>query len=146
MVSPFHHGMQFYLVGSGSRKEMKNKHQEKSRNPIMRGRLTAEKIIEIHDDIIERYGGTEGILNQGTIEYLVYQLDRKNDVFKKAALALETIIIKHPFLEGNKRTAFEVADFLLRYEEYHIHANEEEIQHALLRIAKYQCTVKEIEE
>jgi len=107
--------------------------------------FTTQNITEIHNDIIERYGGTKWILNQGTIDYLVYLLNTKRDVFKKAALVMEQIIIGHPFMDGNKRTAFEVTDILLRGNGYHIHAAEEEILHALLKIAKYECTVEEIE-
>lgn len=108
--------------------------------------MTVQNIIDIHNDIIGIYGGTKGLLNKGTIEYLVYQLNEKSDVLKKATLVLEHIIINHPFVDGNKRTAFEVTDVLLRSEGYHIHADEEEIQNALLKIAKYECTSKEIEE
>lgn len=107
--------------------------------------FTTHHITEIHNDIIERYGGTRGILNQGTIDYLVYLLNTKKDVFKKAALIMEQIIIGHPFMDGNKRTAFEVTDILLRENGYHIHAAEEEILQALLKIAKYKCTVEEKE-
>ncbi|KAB2942086.1 MAG: Fic/DOC family protein [Candidatus Methanoperedens nitroreducens] len=108
-------------------------------------KLTEQNIMDIHEDIIEIYGGTKGILNQGTISHLVYLIDRKIDVFKKASLALEQIIVGHPFIDGNKRTAFGVSDIILRSEGYHIHASEDKIQNVLLKIAKYECTVEEIE-
>lgn len=38
--------------------------------------FTAKRIIEIHDDIIKDYGGTSGLLNQGTLELLVYKVNR----------------------------------------------------------------------
>jgi len=34
--------------------------------------LTSQEIMEIHDRIIERYGGTKGILYQGTVDHIVY--------------------------------------------------------------------------
>jgi len=34
--------------------------------------LNAERIIEIHDDIVKDYGGTGGLLTKGTLELLVY--------------------------------------------------------------------------
>ena len=34
--------------------------------------LTAQKIIEIHNEVIEIYGGLNGVLNIGNIEYLIY--------------------------------------------------------------------------
>ncbi len=108
-------------------------------------KLTTQKILEIHECIIERYGGTKGVLNIGTIDFLVYQLNKKNDVFEKAALALDKIITGHPFIDGHKRTGFQVADLILREGGYHIHADEEEILSTLLKIAEYKCTTEEIE-
>jgi len=46
-------------------------------------------------------------------------------VFKKAALSLKHIIVGHPFFDGNKRTAFEVTDIVLRDEGYYIHVIDE---------------------
>lgn len=108
--------------------------------------LTTEKIIEIHNEIIERYGGTKGILNSGTIDFLVYRLDKETDVFKRAALTMEIIIKDHPFVDGQKRTGFQIADLLLREEGYHIHTSKEEVLRALLKMAKYKCTAGKIEE
>lgn len=107
--------------------------------------LTTEYIIILHDDLIERFGGTKGVLNKGTIDHLIYLLNRKGDVVKKAALALELITAKHAFFDGNKRTGHLIADILLREGGYHIHAEEEKILTALLKIANYECTVEEIE-
>ncbi len=58
--------------------------------------LTTQKILEIHECVIERYGGTKGVLNIGTIDFLIYQLNKKNDVFEKAALALDNLCVKKP--------------------------------------------------
>jgi len=106
--------------------------------------LTSQKIIEIHDKIIDKYGGQKGILNEGSVEYLIYLLEKDNDKFKKAALVLYRIITNHPFMDGNKRTAFEVADFLLRYEGFYIQARDEEIIEILIEIAEYKCPEKRI--
>lgn len=108
-------------------------------------RLTTEYIIILHDDVIDKFGGIKGVLNIGTIDYLIYLLNKKSDVVKKAALALELITEKHAFLDGCKRTGHLVADILLREEGYHIHDEEEKIFNALRKIANYECTVEEIE-
>ncbi len=107
--------------------------------------LSAQKIIEIHNEVIDKYGGTNGILNIGTIEYLIFLLKKENDVFTKASLTLHNIITSHPFMDGNKRTGFQIADLLLRQEGIHIHANHEEILHSLIKIAEYKCSVEKIE-
>ena len=47
--------------------------------------LTSEKILDIHKLIISNFGGIDGILCQGTIDYLVDQINAESDLFRKAA-------------------------------------------------------------
>lgn len=107
--------------------------------------LTVKRITEIHDDIIQEYGGTGGLLTQGTLELLVYKANREKDVFKQAALTLHTIAAQHPFFDGNKRTAFAVAENVLGEAGYYLDAGEDEIVNLMQKIAEYKCTVKAIE-
>jgi death-on-curing protein len=51
---------------------------------------------------------------------------------------------RHPFLDGNKRSAFQIAELILSSEGYAITAKEEEIIEVLLRIASYLCHVDEV--
>ncbi len=106
--------------------------------------LTTQKIIEVHDLIIENFGGTNGVLYSATIDHMVYKLNEKKDVFDKASLILHTIITEHPFYDGNKRTAFQLADLLFRDEKYHIHSDKELTLIFLLRIAEYKCSLENI--
>ena len=107
--------------------------------------LNAERIIEIHDDIVNEYGGTGGLLTQGTLELLVYKVNREKDVFKRAALILHTIAAHHPFFDGNKRTAFVTAENVLGEAGYYLDAGDDEIVELMRKIAEYQHTVKTIE-
>jgi death-on-curing family protein len=110
--------------------------------------LTAEYIIILHDDVIEKLGGEKGVRDRSTIDYLIQLINsRKYDVVKMAALALDLITGRgHPFWDGNKRTGHLIADILLRKEGLHIHTEKEKMTRALLKIANYECTVEEIEE
>lgn len=107
--------------------------------------ITTEKIIEIHKYVITKFGGIDGILNLGTIDFLVFQLGSKTNEFEKAALVLNQIITNHPFFDGHKRTAFQVADIILRDAGYHIHTDKKEIEVFLLKIASYDCSISAIE-
>ncbi len=107
--------------------------------------LTARQIIEIHDTILKKYGGTGGVLNEGTLELLVYKTSREKDIFRQAALILHTIAAQHPFFDGNKRTALAAAENTLGEAGYNLHADDEEIVCLMQKIAEYKCTVKTIE-
>ena len=41
--------------------------------------LTSEKIIEVHRLIISNFGGVDGVLCHGTIDYLVDQINAENN-------------------------------------------------------------------
>lgn len=106
--------------------------------------ITSEKIVEIHDYVITTLGGAGGIICLGTIEHLIFELDEGADVFEKAAIILHRIITRHPFMDGHKRTAFQVADNILRDEGYHIHTDKLQIEKFLIKIAKYEYEIEEI--
>jgi len=107
--------------------------------------LTVRKIIEIHDEIIKRYGGTRGVLSEATLEMLVYKTNRENDIFEKSSLILQGITSQHPFFDGNKRTALVTAEKILSDEGYYIYAEVEEKVALMKKIAEYRCSVKTIE-
>ena len=64
--------------------------------------LTKEAIIEINKQF---ENGT--MLNEGTLEYIVYKVANTRGIDRKAATLLIEIARKHVFTDGNKRTAFE---------------------------------------
>jgi death-on-curing protein len=108
--------------------------------------LTVNKILEVHQDAIREFGGTDGILDMATLEYLVYRVNRVKDIYRKAALALFCITAKHPFHDGNKRTGLLVAENLLAQAGLFIQAEEREIVDFMLGVAMYHHGLREIEE
>lgn len=69
--------------------------------------LTAIEVLAIHDDQIERYGGTRGIRDPGLLEAALFrpQTGYYADVVDEAAALWESLSQNHPFIDGNKRTA-----------------------------------------
>jgi prophage maintenance system killer protein len=55
------------------------------------------------------------------------------------------LIALHPFIDGQKRTRFQVADNILRMNGLCISAGKDEICNALRRIAEYNCDLNQIE-
>jgi death-on-curing protein len=106
--------------------------------------LTSKKILDIHELVISNFGGIDAVLCLGTIDYLVDQINAEPDLFRKAALALHLVANCHPFLDGNKRSAFQIAELILSSEGCAITAKEETIIRMLLRIASYQSQVDEV--
>jgi death-on-curing protein len=70
--------------------------------------LTLVEVLAIHDDQILRYGGAPGIRDPGQLEAALYraQSGYYPDVIEEAAALWESLSQNHPFIDGNKRTAF----------------------------------------
>jgi death-on-curing protein len=100
--------------------------------------LTVEKIIEIHDEIIRKYDGANGVLSEATLHFMVFRANEIRDLFRKAAIILHAIGSQHPFVDGNKRTALVVAENVLGQQGYFIAADDEAIVEFMLAVASYK--------
>ncbi|MFZ1897961.1 type II toxin-antitoxin system death-on-curing family toxin [Methanoregula sp.] len=108
--------------------------------------LSVERVVVIHNDIIEEYGGERGVRDLATIENLIYyRLDCKGTIFYKASIVLHSICTEHPFIDGNKRTAFVVADNLLKDGGYCIQTSNDEVVKFMLEVAQYTHTIASVE-
>ena len=83
--------------------------------------LSFEQIIELHDALIEKFGGLLGIRERGLLEsalaapmMAVFGEELHKTVYNKAAAYLFYIAKNHAFLDGNKRTAAAAALAFLR--------------------------------
>jgi len=72
--------------------------------------LTVIEVLAIHADQIERYGGTLGVRDRGLLESALFrpQTGYYADLIEEAAALWESLSQNHPFIDGNKRTAFGV--------------------------------------
>jgi death-on-curing protein len=70
--------------------------------------LTTPEVLAIHVDQIERYGGSHGLRDVGLLEAALFrpQTGHYADLIAEAAALWESLGQNHPFVEGNKRTAF----------------------------------------
>jgi death-on-curing protein len=72
--------------------------------------LTVVEVLAIHDDQIKRYGGTAGVRDFGLLEAALFRprTGYYADLIEEAAALWESLSQNHPFVDGNKRTAFAV--------------------------------------
>lgn len=70
--------------------------------------LTLAEALAIHDDQIERYGGSAGVRDLGLLEAALFrpQTSYYADLIEEAAALWESLAQNHPFIDGNKRVAF----------------------------------------
>lgn len=78
--------------------------------------LSIYDIAWIQQDQIKRFGGLHGIRDKGALDAACYrpQCGYYHTIQEEAAALMESLAMNHPFLDGNKRTAFAACDTFLR--------------------------------
>jgi death-on-curing protein len=105
----------------------------------------------IHDILIEEFGGSKGIRDIAILESAIsrpYQTFDGNELYPdpidKAAAIFESIISNHPFIDGNKRTAYVIMVLILKEDNLDIDTNQNIKYDFVIRAAKGEIKFNEI--
>lgn len=94
----------------------------------------------MHLELIADFGGAAGVRDEGLLTMSLERPRNKyaygaRDIFELAAAYGFGFARNHPFIDGNKRTAFAVMDVFLRLNGCALAASEEEAYAAMLQLA-----------
>jgi len=113
--------------------------------------LTAEEVILIHERILEKFGGAGGLRDWNLLDSAVQRpraafsgKDLYPDLFTKAAALGHSLVLNHPFVDGNKRTAWEAMHTFIEENGYSLRAEPNEIVELMLRIEDKSLGVEQI--
>lgn len=95
--------------------------------------ILLEDILQLHSFSVQKYGGAEGVRDLGLLKSAIarpFQTfggeELYPSVFEKAAALGESLIVNHPFVDGNKRTGFLAMASLLEEEAFLLKATQDE--------------------
>lgn len=85
--------------------------------------LSKVQVLYIHEAVIKRHGGSFGLRDEGLLESALARAENyyaygEVDLFLLAAAYAEGIARNHPFIDGNKRTAYTAAGLFLHVNGY----------------------------
>ncbi len=105
--------------------------------------LSLDEVVEIHRDMIERYGGRAGIRDMGLLQSAVAVPQASfggkylhSDLFEMAAAYLFHLVQNHPFLDGNKRTGAVAAFIFLKLNGWTLTAPDTDFEPIVLGVAQ----------
>lgn len=105
--------------------------------------IDVQDAIRIHEVLIDRFGGSQGIRDITLLESALsrpFQTFDKKDLYptpiEKAAALIESILINHPFIDGNKRLGYVLMRLLLLDYGFDISASQNEKFDFVITIAK----------
>jgi death-on-curing protein len=102
---------------------------------VTRDYLTPADVVAVHAVLLKRHGGAGGVRDLGALEAALFrpQSGYYSDVVQEACALLESLLINHPFVDGNKRTAFAACDVFLRVNGLRIAADWKRLHELVLR-------------
>jgi death on curing protein len=91
-----------------------------------------ETVVRIHNKLIDEFGGSMGVRDKNLLESALsrpYATFDGEDLYPKAidkaAAIFESLIINHPFTDGNKRLAYVMLELILRLGGLHLPVSED---------------------
>ncbi len=103
--------------------------------------LTLEEVLAAHDYLLKRYGGADGIRDQGLLESAVHRpqavvfgQDAYPTLFDKAAAICHSLLFNHAFVDGNKRVAFAGCHLMLLLNGWDLTSKSDEIYDFLIEV------------
>lgn len=104
--------------------------------------LTLEDILRLHFVIIEEYGGSHGIRDEGRLKSViqapqqeVFGQEQYPDAYEKAAVYMRNIIGDHPFVDGNKRSGTTITAVFLDLNGIGLTADPKELEDFAVQVA-----------
>ena len=96
-------------------------------------------MLAIHNTLLERFGGPAGVRDYGLLESALYrpQTGHYADLAEMAAALFESLIMNHPFIDGNKRVAFFATDVFLRLNGYKLMVDAHEAHRFLIGLLEH---------
>ena len=95
--------------------------------------LSLDEALAIHDLLVTRFGGAGGVRDLGLLDSALHRprTGYYDDLPAMAAALMESLLINHPFVDGNKRVAFFASDVFLRLNGWRLEIDDAEA-HAFL--------------
>lgn len=104
--------------------------------------IPVPEVIRIHQILIESFGGTNELRNREALESALarpYQTFDSQELYPnpedKAAALVESIVINHPFLDGNKRIGYTLMRITLLEYNLDIDTSQEEKYNLIIEIS-----------
>lgn len=113
--------------------------------------LSLEQVLTIHDDQIDRYGGSHGWRDLGLLISAVHRPEATfggqnlyPTLFEKAASLIHSLLLNHAFIDGNKRTAMASGAVFLELNGYTLSVSQQEFYSVGHKIEEKKMSFEQI--
>jgi len=102
-------------------------------------------VLAMHDELLAEHGGASGIRDESLLDSALHRPENifsygDADLFTLATVYITGIVGNHPFVDGNKRTAYVTGGIFLERNGKTLMASEEEATEFMLALAGKKIT------
>lgn len=111
--------------------------------------LSFEQLLWLHERQIRTFGGSQGVRDRGGAEAALARPqmtfdgeDLYPDVEVKAAALMHSLVMNHPFVDGNKRVGAVAAELFLSLNGVELEATDDELVEIAFAVARGEVTAE----
>jgi death-on-curing protein len=111
--------------------------------------LSVEQLLRLHERQIQKFGGSPGLRERGGLESAAARPamtfggeDLYSDLPAKAGALLHSLVMNHPFVDGNKRVGAAAAELFIMLNDSVLDATDSEMEETTLAVARGEMDVE----
>jgi death on curing protein len=113
--------------------------------------LTISQVLDIQQRQIQRFGGTSGVRDEGLLDSALAQAQATfggellhPTIHEQATAYLYHLAMNHPFIDGNKRTAFAAMLTFLNLNGYTLNRSQEQAYNLVIQVVQKEISKEEL--
>ena len=115
--------------------------------------IDSDEVIRIHNLLIDEFGGSRGVRDYNLLDSAInrpFQTFDKKDLYStpidKSAAIFQSLIINHPFIDGNKRIAYVLMRLILLQYNLDLRATQDEKYDFVIKAASGEMDIDSIKD
>ena len=111
--------------------------------------LSAAQLVALHGELMKAFGGRRGLRDRGALEAAAARPgmtfdgeDLYPDLAAKAAALMHSLVLNHPFVDGNKRIGAAAAELVVEVNGYRLRADDADLESITFSTAKGELSAE----
>jgi death-on-curing protein len=111
--------------------------------------LSAAQVVALHAELLSNFGGRRGLRDTAALEAAVARPgmtfggeDLYPDVATKAAALMHSLVVNHPFVDGNKRVGAAAAELVVVVNGHRLGATDAQLEKVTFSVARGEMTAE----
>ncbi len=111
--------------------------------------LSVAQVLALHQELVRDFGGSAGVRDKGGLEAAIARPaatfggeDLYHDIADKAAALMHSLVLNHPFVDGNKRIAVHAAELFAILNGVRLIASDDDLTDITLAAAEGKVAVE----